>query len=138
MNGFTFAARRSLRLLSAGAVRSEQGDTDAVGVEDDGVSLTPECIPRLLVSLVTEGCQFVIDLVDLRWGFQQEGQSHAIATGWRRPLWVKRTDRLLGIEGQPQAAREANFNVRLPLGTFRSLQTELAIKRKRPCHVLDN
>src|SRR5688572_9855158 len=36
MNGFTSAAFRSLRRLPlGGAVRGEQGDADAVGVEDD-------------------------------------------------------------------------------------------------------
>src|SRR5215216_3992675 len=97
MNGFTSAAF-CLRLRLAGAVGGEQGDADAVGVEDDGVSLTPERIPRLLVSLVTEGRELGIDLIDRRWGLQQEGQSHTIAAGWRRPVWVKRADGLLGVE----------------------------------------
>src|SRR5215213_2796836 len=116
MNGFTSSAFRGFRqLLLASAVGGEKGDADAVGVENDGVSLTPERIPRLLVPLVTEGCEFVIDLIDLCWGLHQEGQSHAIASAGRRPVWVKRTDGLLGVEGQPQAAGEADFDMRLPL-----------------------
>src|SRR5687768_1157212 len=138
MNGFTSAAFRSLRRLPlGGAVRGEQGDADAVRVEDDGVSLTPERIPRLLVSLVTEGRQLVVDLVDF-WGLHQEGQSHAIATAWRGPVRVKGPDRLLGVEGQPKATGEADFNVRLLLGPGWSLQPEPAIERERPCHIRHN
>src|SRR5829696_9110840 len=134
MNGFMSAAFHCRRLLLAGAIGGKQGDAESVGVEDDGVSLAPERIPRLLVSLVTKGSELVVELVDLRGRLQQECQSHAIAA----TRWGPISDGLLGVEGQPQPTWEPDFNVRLLIGLRWSLHAESAIERERPCHIRDN
>ena len=66
-----------------------------VGVVDDGVTLTPERIPRLEVADVARADKTGIDAVDFGGVRTREGEAHAVAARRRRPFGSK--ERMVSI-----------------------------------------
>lgn len=130
---------RARRRLARGE-HGEQVDRRAVRVVDDGVPHAPEGIPRGQVALVAGPGQLGVRRVDPGRAVAAEGQGHAVAgTGGRAgPAGIERPDRLLGVEGDPQAAPDPDVHVRLLVGVGRDVQAETAVKGQGRGHVRDH
>ena len=91
---------------SAGRQRREQVHAVAVRVEDRGVALAPEGIPRLEMAAVAGRNQLPIGGVHLGRIRARECQPNPVPTRWRGPAGVERANGVGGVPGD-RAGRPA-------------------------------
>jgi hypothetical protein len=98
----------------ASAEGREQVDHAAVRILHLRVALTPERVPRLLVSGCASLSEFSVQTVDVFWRFTAERDRHPVSIRWWPSGRIERPNRFLGVEREAQSARERRLNMAVP------------------------
>lgn len=120
------------------AKRGVEIDHDSIGIEDSGISLTPDGVPGSEVAGVSCRDDPAVRVIDRVGVVTSHGQSEPAATGRALPACIEAADDVWRVHHESDPAAEAEFDVGFVGGLDWDVEAQRAIERKGCGHIVDD